>query len=129
MLLPKHSTDLSSSSAHVWDPGTHRDAEAHAKGARSVATRARIPPTRERKERERRDRAPSEQAAAAEEGTAPGQQACACGTTRVRTSEGDLHDARPKLAHGGRRGAIRRVAQPEQADVVPAKALDRLVVQ
>ena len=94
-------------------------------------------PTHERQERERRqsgrrDRAPSTRAAAEEglaEGAAPGQQACARGATRVRTSEGDLRDARPQRAHGGRRGAMRRVAQAETALAVEAKALDRLVIQ
>ena len=105
LFLPKHLTDLSSSSAHVWDTGTHRDAR---RAGRAVSCHARArPPTRERKERERRDRA--RQAAAAEEGAAPGQQAWHT-APHARTSEGDLHDARPKLLTAV--GVVRSVVSP-----------------
>ena len=97
--------------------------------------RARSPPTHEHRERgaviEPRVgwRAVAEGLAEGAAGAEPWQPARACGATCVRTSEGDLRDARPQRAHGGRRGAMRRVAQAEPAFAVEAKALDRLVVQ
>ena len=127
--LPKHWTDRSSSSAHVWYPGTHRDAKAHTKGNQSPherATRPRMSAKSASAEIDSAERAATDADGHAE-GAAGAAPACACGGRRLRTSEGDLHDARPQRAHGGRRVSMFRVAQAELALAVGAKALDRPV--